>query len=464
MYVEVAMAWTLQRKHRAKGWYYEAIHRTRPGVKPRCLTLGYLDDGLAQAVRGRLDSSGDELVALDDDVVRGWLTMPADMPRFAPSEVAAIVEGAKRQIPPFYPFDWNGDYLGPGGVEVEVDEDGHMQARAPITRTTVPIAAAAPPPARPVAPARPPAPTRTTPTLRAFVESTWKAIRKSERASGTWDREWHLWSTRILPTLGEVQLHRLDLARWQGFLASCTSWGARTKQLAQVAYRTCLKYAVEIGILETTHPFRPIRGATQPTLAPPEPLTPKEVDALLDAARTAVHRCLFAVAVGQGLRPGEVVAIHHEDVDLTEGEEALFIRGGSKNVRARTKVPLTPVSIREIKAFRKHLEESGLAAAGPMFLWKGKQIKKFRSALRSAAKRAELNERRQRAVFPYLFRHTFATTAAVEGVPKAATRAMMRHSKHSTILEQAYEHLRPDQVREAFASAAGFGGGTTLPR
>ena len=44
------------------------------------------------------------------------------------------------------------------------------------------------------------------------------------------------------------------------------------------------------------------------------PFTAKEVALLLDHATSPQHRCLFGVAIGQGLRPSEAVSLRWEDL------------------------------------------------------------------------------------------------------------------------------------------------------
>lgn len=280
-------------------------------------------------------------------------------------------------------------------------------------------------------------------TLKEFVDHVWTPVRERSHPR-TWINERHRW-TRINAVLGHYKLSRLTRARWAAFLTSQDTWGGRTRALAQNAYRQALMYAAEIGAIDEVHDFGKIRGATTRSTPEPEPLTLEEVEAVLAAATTTMHRALYAYAIGQGLRPGEATALHWEDVDWTHG--TVLIRG-TKTKLARQVVPLMDLA-------RKHLEthwlECGTPDSGPAFMWMGRPFKEWRHSWATACKGAGIRRR----TYPYLCRHTFATLAVAAGVNPAAVRGMMRHSTRSTILEQAYTRLNHVQLR---AGMKGFPG------
>lgn len=284
-------------------------------------------------------------------------------------------------------------------------------------------------------------------TLARYVAEVWTPIR-SARAS-TWDRESWWWHYRILPVLGEVRLCDLNARKWTDFLGTLTV-GGRSKAIAQNTYRVALKHAVTVlEWLPSLHQFARIDGSTKGTRAKPEPLSTDEIGRLLNAAGTRVHRALIALAIGQGLRPGEAVRAEWEDFDFEAG---MFQVRGSKNDKATAKVPMTALTRREMLAFRDLVVSEVGKAIGPCFQWRGKAIVDFKTAIRGAAERAGLNTGRARKVFPYLCRHTFATQSAVSGIDKAFTRKMMRHSAMSTILERAYEQVSIAQTADAMVA------------
>ena len=126
---------------------------------------------------------------------------------------------------------------------------------------------------------------------------------------------------------------------------------------------------------------------------------------------------------------------------------------GTKTDKARSTVPMTALTSRELLAWWK---VSGQPVEGLAFLYRGEQIREWKHALASTAKRAGISK----DVTPYVARHTFATLAVCSGSNQAAVRSMMRHTHRSTILERAYERLSQDQVAAGMANFPSFGGGT----
>lgn len=284
--------------------------------------------------------------------------------------------------------------------------------------------------------------------LERYVGEVWTPVR---RQGGSWVREEWWWDQRILPKLGSVRICDLDQPRWTAFLATL-SVGGRSKSLCQTAYRCALTHAVkELHWIDQVHPFNPIPGATGKSLAEPEPLEVEEVERLLAATRTTMHRALLGTQYGQGLRPGEVPTLDWQDVGWRDNTLRV---AGTKNRLAKAIVAMTPMTV---AALRPWWEARDRPTGGPVFLapdGTSAMTSYPRGVLRGAAARAGLNADRLRNVFPYLARHTFATLAAAAGIHSAHTRRQMRHSTESTVMERAYELASLKQVGRAFA---GFG-------
>lgn len=283
-------------------------------------------------------------------------------------------------------------------------------------------------------------------TLRTYVEHTWTQVR--QRKAATWKRESWWWTKRILPSLGSIRLCDLDTATWTAFLDTLKI-GGRSKALCQTAYRTALTHAAEdLHWIPEVHRFEDIAGSTKRSLDEPEPMTADEVAKFLSATTTDTHRAMFAVQIGQGLRPSEVIRIRWEDIDW--GKRILDVRG-TKNDLADAKVGLTPLSFRELHAYWTKL---GCPSVGVAFL-KTRGTGPFAmfpdSAFYSAAKKSGLNDERTRGLFPYVARHSFATIAATSGIDRAHTKSMMRHSRKSTVLEEAYERVSKTETAIAFS-------------
>jgi hypothetical protein len=152
----------------------------------------------------------------------------------------------------------------------------------------------------------------------------------------------------ILAVLGGVKMKNVSKARWDSFLASRTSWSPRTKSIAQQHYQRVLKYAVSVGALGAVHPLDKIEGANDRVLEPGDSLIEDEVVAVLRVA-CGLHRPLFAVAIGQGTRPGEVVILDWKDVDWARNMIRFQAFEGRKRIKGKNKkadrwVPMTEMT------------------------------------------------------------------------------------------------------------------------
>lgn len=291
------MSWVLQRSRRPKGWYFQVIHGR--GKQRFALTLGYLTEEEELLARSRIGT----MAPPDDLVTVSWEREGVAPP---PPSRAAQLAAARAWL-----LDASADE-GLALMEVQATEEAQRKiARGDYSGLT----------------------------LKEFRRDLWLPTHKREAAASTVLAEEPYWKA-ILEQLGGVRLRNLSLPRWSAFLASRTTWSGRSQAIAQNAYRQCLKYAVDIGAISEVHPFRPIKGSTRPTRPAAEPLTEDEVRAVLAAAPSSMHRALFAFAIGEGLRPGEAVLLHWEDIDWDA--ELVRIRGG-KTAQADAVIPLLPV-------------------------------------------------------------------------------------------------------------------------
>ncbi|KAL8271636.1 hypothetical protein Esti_004441 [Eimeria stiedai] len=287
-------------------------------------------------------------------------------------------------------------------------------------------------------------------TLRDFVEKAFWPVRQDaeqEVGSNTMRVESGFWQS-ILQVIGDVPVANLSAAVWEEYLSVLKkrNCSPRTQALHQVAYLAALKYAVHTRRLDGVHPFRKIRGCTKRTL-PSVPFTAEEVYLLLAATPNTMHCALFAVGIGAGLRPSELLSMRWEDVNM---EEMTATIRGSKTAASAAAIPLTNLAGRELMRW---WEEEGRPTRGLCFyaegirtarnranLEKRTPIRSFKKALQAAAQRAGIDETRcgePRRIFPYILRHSFASIAATSNppVPLPVAQAVMRHTSSKMLLE-----------------------------
>ncbi|CDJ56583.1 hypothetical protein, conserved [Eimeria maxima] len=284
-------------------------------------------------------------------------------------------------------------------------------------------------------------------TLREFVERDFWPVREQEVGSNTMRVERGFWQS-ILQVIGDVPVANLSSAIWEKYLGVLKqrNCSPRTQVLHQVAYLAALKYAVHTRRLDGIHPFRKIRGCTKRTLVS-VPLTAEEVYLLLAATPNTMHCALFAVGIGAGLRPSEILSMRWEDINM---EDMTATIRGSKTAASAAAIPLTNLAGRELMRW---WEEEGKPTSGLCFyaegirtpsnrakLEKKTPIRSFKKALLAAAQRAGIDELRcgeRRRIFPYILRHSFATIAATSNppVPLPVAQAVMRHTSSKMLLE-----------------------------
>lgn len=281
-------------------------------------------------------------------------------------------------------------------------------------------------------------------TLAEYKEQIFWSEREKVVAASTLRREKQVWDRIETTHLGSTRMRRLDARGFERYLEGLAEQGlsGRTRAIHRATYKALMDYAERKGDIAGVHRFFMIRGSTQRTRPQEEPLTIDEVAALL-AASKPMRRCMWAVGIGQGLRPSELVRVCWEDVDLEY--RVLRVRGTKTEESAAT-IPLTPLAHGELTRFRA---ACGAPSAGPVFTWNGEPIKSFKRALAASAKKAEIEKR----VTPYLLRHSFATLAWTLGVERDTARRVLRHSDFK-MLDQVYCRPRPQDLVEKVARFA----------
>ncbi len=231
---------------------------------------------------------------------------------------------------------------------------------------------------------------------------------------------------------------------------------ARGRQMVYTVLRTAIRDAVRRRLL----PVNPLDAVSRPRAPRPEiqALDAAQAKKLLDAAAGDPLEALYALAVGTGLRFGELAGLRWRDVDLAAG--AVHVRqalvegrkGGPatfaepKTARSRRKVDLPAFAV---AALGRHRERLG-AVPHPERLV-------FLSAEGEPLRRSNLHRRSwkpllERAKLPDVpfhgLRHTAATLALVAGVNPKVVQERLGHSSVTLTLD-TYSHAVPTLGRDA---------------
>ncbi|CRG97476.1 tyrosine recombinase, putative [Plasmodium gallinaceum] len=280
--------------------------------------------------------------------------------------------------------------------------------------------------------------------LKKYIEEIYLPIRKEEVSENTFRVEKGFWKD-ILTKLGKYELDELGPNNWESFLKYLKgkNCSPRTLALYQSTYQQSLKYALYRDYLKSIHHFRKIKKSTIPRRKI-TPLSPKEIELLLKNS-SDMHRAIFGLCIGIGLRPSEVLRILWEDVNFEKKE--IFIKG-QKTKYSSTSIPLTNFAYIELIKWWEieNKPKKGLCFYSETLKNKFNYtetktpLKTFKTALKGAAKRAGLEiseDGKKRRIFPYLLRHSFATIAATSNppVPLPVAQAIMRHSSSKMLLD-----------------------------
>ena len=395
----MALRWSVQKKksrvNRDGHTYWQLVIEGRPDDRKPTVGLGYLSDEEASKVKERMADAPDRLFHSAKPEIKVW----------APHDGGEIAEkflaDAEREA-----------------IENAEREAASLAARAACSGMT----------------------------LRQFYTAVWTPKRRLEHPA-TWAREDRSRWPHILRALGTKLVSELNETTWIKFLEQKTSWGNHSRRLAQNEYKLLLGYAKVLKVIEAVHALPEISRENKREV---EPLLPHEVMGVIACASDLLHKALFALAFGQGARAGEPGLQHWEDIDWDSG--LVRLTGGTKTKDAKRRVALADLSVYYLRLW---WEECGRPAHGPCFPWRkgygydparGKPIKSWRTALKSAARRCG-GEELEKRVFPNLARHTFATIHAVSAMDRDLLRRQMRHSGRSTILEEAYIKATEQQDR-----------------
>ena len=169
------------------------------------------------------------------------------------------------------------------------------------------------------------------PTLSQWLDEWLREIKSSDGTRpSTLRRYQEVIRTHLAPGLGRIRVDRLAPRDVQRFLAGRrTTLAPASVVKIHGVLRVALGDAERMGLV-TRNVARVVRPASLPRNERPV-LTPQEARALLAEARGDRYEAVFILALGMGLRRGEVLGLRWEDIDLLSGR--LHIRRALQRVQ-----------------------------------------------------------------------------------------------------------------------------------
>ncbi|MEJ7842432.1 MAG: site-specific integrase [Rubrobacter sp.] len=262
----------------------------------------------------------------------------------------------------------------------------------------------------------------------------------------------------LKPTLGTIKLKSLTPTHVRGLYRERLDSGLapRMVQLVHTTLHKALKQAVMDGLIP--------RNATEAVKAPKvgrkeiTPLSAEQTKGLLQAAGDAKDRfeTLYAVAVGTGMRQGELLGLKWEDVDIERGVLQVrrtlstangkgFAFGEPKTARSRRSIKLPALALAALKRHRTAQLEERMQLAG---LWQDHDLV-FANRKGNPVSRQDLITRSfkpllRRARLPDVrfhdLRHTCATILLRAGKHPKYVQELLGHATISITLD-TYSHV-----------------------
>lgn len=265
----------------------------------------------------------------------------------------------------------------------------------------------------------------------------------------------------VHPTLGRLALKKLTELHVQGLYRSMLDRGlsARTVRYTHAVLRRALKQAVRWKYI----PRNPCDDADPPKVQREEmrPLDREEARRLLKTAAKPDptghpdrFHALYVLAVHTGMRPGELLALKWEDIDLESStlsiNRTLSMTGEfapPKTAKSRRRVRLTTGSVTALRAHRKRQLEERIRLSS---LWRDHGLVfpstvgtplNYRNVVRAfkdLLSRADLPS----TIRLYDLRHTCATLLLSRNVHPKYVQELLGHASITLTLD-TYSHVLP---------------------
>lgn len=283
-----------------------------------------------------------------------------------------------------------------------------------------------------------------------------------------------VFSLYVLPYLGSLPLAKLTplhlQEHYQRLLTRGRQRGTGGLSGTTVAHvHTILHRALEQALRWQLLPRNPADAVDPPRPDTEEAcaLTPEETAQLLEVARGTSLYLPVLIALGSGLRRGEVMGLRWEDLDLDAGvlrvaraakrtQEAGTFYAAPKTRKSRRTMTLPSTLVEELVREKGRQAQKKLAL-GPAYQDHGLVCCQDDGRPRPPGWLTDtFRPLARRAGFPdvtfHSLRHTQASQLGLAGVPPHALRDRMGHSS-ITITLDLYSHVFPSMERETGAKA-----------
>jgi len=293
--------------------------------------------------------------------------------------------------------------------------------------------------------------------LKVYLEQWLEQVYKPSVKPNSYKHYRAVIRTHLVPALGHIPVQKLTAAKVQAFYTQKLNEGAKPRTVIAVhaVLHRALEDAVKWGLVP--------RNVTKLVSLPhaeryeAQTLTVEQASRLLETARGSRIEALLLVAVTTGMRRGELLALHWDDVDLENG--VLYVRrtmskivgygykeSEPKTRTGRRKVVLPGVAMEALKEHRLRQDQARLEAGEK---WQEQGIvfsNKYGGFFDPDRLLVIFDKVLREAGLPHMrfhdLRHSAATILLMSGVHPKVVQERLGHSTIAMTLD-AYSHVLP---------------------
>jgi integrase len=304
--------------------------------------------------------------------------------------------------------------------------------------------------------------TKRPPTLAQWMEIYFAEVAAANVRPSTLHRYREEVEHHIGPLLGRVRIDKLTPVHITAFYRDrLTVLSAGSVRRLHANLRRALNIAVRWQLIHTN----PVSLVDPPSIPHSEvrPYSLDEARAFLKAVRGRRLEARWVIAIALGMRQGEVLGLHWEDVDLERGtlrvvaqlrrdaDTGQLERVETKTARSRRTLPL-PDSVRT--ALREHRDRQAVERldadswVDPRLVFTTRLGTPIHPRNDYRSFRELILQANLRQIRVHDLRHTAASVLLAQGVPARVVMEILGHSQISVTLN-TYAHVAPDVSREA---------------
>lgn len=287
-------------------------------------------------------------------------------------------------------------------------------------------------------------------TIAAFLDNWLEQNVKVTNKPSTYQSYHDIVRRHIKPELGKVKLTKLTPQHVQGLLRAVQEKGLspRTTQYVRAVLHHAIEQALKWDLVA-----RNVVAVVEAPRVPRhriEPLTEEQARRILDSVEGHRLDVLYRIALGLGLRRGEVLALRWADIDF-KARTLRVIEG--KTASSARKLPLPETLVEALQTHWQRLQEER-AALGVEWQEHGlvfpsevgtpmiprNLLRHFKGALKQAGLPDSIRF--------HDLRHSCATFLIAQGVHPRVVMEILGHSQISVTMN-TYGHVLPETQQEA---------------